>query len=624
MSCRMSTLIYRGLGWLMVKHLFLTMIIYSTTYQPANAKTSGMGHVRINLNPGAKVFGVRYDRHQSSTLVRMRGGESSQVLETDLTSTEATSESSPMSSPRSADDRAITSKRIRSNRTKRQSHIENILPMKEIQENQKAHLIETRSDDDTSYYRQAIQSLPYNSNTTIENSFYRGYNVCNGTHLPDFDTELRSVVGDDLIQITNDPILSNEECQSIIDSAEDHFYRTNNGKWSTLPSGRYEVAGSWIKDIPTLHDFFNKLLKERFYPALSSLFPGILQNSDDELCVQSSYIFKYTPTSGSKTDIHTDSSLLSFTLLLSPPEDFKGGGTYFECLGKSGQVLDMKRGDVTFRPAGLRHAGYPVTEGVRYVIGGFVTMSGKGGCEHVRQLLNRANSALLQKDPQQCQALLKLALKLNPRYWDLYMTQGQCLRELGDLEGALRSYQQAFMGNGRNSDAAFMVGSVNVELKRDDEAWDWFEIARDLNPHDGEAYYRMALLASRKSLQPSTIEKTLLQKCLELDPKHVDAHTNLGVYYGEVEQNTKQEVACYERALDIEPTNADAEQNAKAAYYQLGVAMYKTQHFEECLEAWKRLLELDPHEEKVKQMYHALNDKWKERKRQMEGGSGNS
>ena len=87
---------------------------------------------------------------------------------------------------------------------------------------------------------------------------------------------------------------------------------------------------------------------------------------------------------------------LALTIALSPPLAFEGGGTYFEYLNAT---VDMGQGHVTFRPGSVRHAGAPISSGVRYVIGAFVALEDK--VEHVRRLVERGNRILMLVDAGQ-------------------------------------------------------------------------------------------------------------------------------------------------------------------------------------------------------------------------------
>ena len=60
---------------------------------------------------------------------------------------------------------------------------------------------------------------------------------------------------------------------------------------------------------------------------------------------------------------------LSFNLLLSSPADFRGGGTWFE---DGGRTDTPRQGEMVSHHGGLRHASVPTTDGLRYILVGFL------------------------------------------------------------------------------------------------------------------------------------------------------------------------------------------------------------------------------------------------------------
>jgi len=167
---------------------------------------------------------------------------------------------------------------------------------------------------------------------------------------------------------------------------------------------------------------------------LEKLFPEVAGDTS-KLRIKSSYLFRYEPGMGEKTDTHIDDALLGFTILLSDPSDFEGGGTWFESLGDHGDTVMMGKGHATLRPATLRHRGQPVTSGVRYIIGGFVVVEGL--VEHTRQLMQRAQDLLKLQDPEslaEAKRLLAAACESNPLSADLELTLGDVERQSDDKE----------------------------------------------------------------------------------------------------------------------------------------------------------------------------------------------
>jgi hypothetical protein len=86
-----------------------------------------------------------------------------------------------------------------------------------------------------------------------------------------------------------------------------------------------------------------------------------------------------------RLEAHRDGSILSFTVLLSPPEDFEGGGTFFDALRDedahapalyaNGVVRPPQAGDAVLHSGKLLHGADVVTKGQRVVLVGFVDLA---------------------------------------------------------------------------------------------------------------------------------------------------------------------------------------------------------------------------------------------------------
>ena len=91
-----------------------------------------------------------------------------------------------------------------------------------------------------------------------------------------------------------------------------------------------------------------------------------------------------------RLEAHRDGSLLSFTMTLSRPDDFQGGGTFFEALrdvrhvekGKTASILQpggvvrpLRAGDAVLHSGKVLHGASVVTGGNRTVLVGFVEVA---------------------------------------------------------------------------------------------------------------------------------------------------------------------------------------------------------------------------------------------------------
>ncbi len=141
---------------------------------------------------------------------------------------------------------------------------------------------------------------------------------------------------------------------------------------------------------------------------------------------------------------HRDGSLLSFTVLLSPPREFEGGGTIFDALvdvaipdDDSGSILKSpgviqppQAGYVTLHSGKLLHGGHVVTSGQRIVLVGFVDVHERNirpgalrnatkewGRNDVRAFWNERRLSLLKQQGQDQQDIVQPLWKLkNSRY----------------------------------------------------------------------------------------------------------------------------------------------------------------------------------------------------------------
>jgi hypothetical protein len=82
------------------------------------------------------------------------------------------------------------------------------------------------------------------------------------------------------------------------------------------------------------------------------------------------FLVKYESREGGQRElsVHRDGALMTFSLLLNDPTEFTGGGTYFE---ESGRVYRPAQGVAVVHSGKLRHGGFPITGGTRYVLVGF-------------------------------------------------------------------------------------------------------------------------------------------------------------------------------------------------------------------------------------------------------------
>lgn len=93
-------------------------------------------------------------------------------------------------------------------------------------------------------------------------------------------------------------------------------------------SGKYQLAGDWLLNLPTTRAWFNERLESTFFPLLTHLFPEII-SSPSVIRAHSVSLLKYN-ASHPRTDVHIDNGILAMTVAMTPSKEYSGGGTYFE------------------------------------------------------------------------------------------------------------------------------------------------------------------------------------------------------------------------------------------------------------------------------------------------------
>ncbi|KAL3904726.1 MAG: hypothetical protein SGARI_004792, partial [Bacillariaceae sp.] len=176
--------------------------------------------------------------------------------------------------------------------------------------------------------------------STVRNTPFTEHPVTLGSKLPDFHDELSHS-----IFVSQQPLLTREECAHIIQLADEYFQEHNNGEWPALPAGEYKMRGFQLKDIPSIRQFFTEVFRRRFLPIVQHTNPNFASKIAD-LCLDNCYLMKFTPATGARMDIHCDDGCLSFTIQMNPMEEYEGGGTWFEGLadGKENGVVNHEDG----------------------------------------------------------------------------------------------------------------------------------------------------------------------------------------------------------------------------------------------------------------------------------------
>ena len=356
-----------------------------------------------------------------------------------------------------------------------------------------------------------------------------------------------------LIQTSAAPLLTEDECQTLIDAAELH---AKNKGWGGGYTYSDETQELHVSDVPVARVILDKLLSSCLLPACAETFPAAVDQSS-KLRAYNALIVKYDVATG-KTHMspHADFGLFTLNIALNDAgTDFKGGGTWFQA---KGETLCVPKGHGILHASSLAHLGAPILEGQRYILtiflisedwtdlpGRFQTKGaearGNGNLDLSARLLNHAIRAN----------------GLDPESWyQLGVTQ-QKLGNLGAAETAFRrAVQLGDLGESPNFEAVFNLGCMLQALNRTEEAAGAFQKAVELGAppspmrqrKDLDAQHNWGLtLLSMKRYEDAGL---IFEQVINEDPNAAESWASLGVCMAALEQD-EAALACQRQVIKI-------------------------------------------------------------------------
>jgi tetratricopeptide (TPR) repeat protein len=462
------------------------------------------------------------------------------------------------------------------------SHVDDALLQEAIELAQQRHERAVQAALDSYPTHQPSEETADNASSSSSSSIassvsLTSYDIVAPGRLPDFaDVIPRRVM------VTDPPLLSRDECRQVVQWAEQHF----QNKWPTQKSGDYDVAGCWIKDVPAIKKWFLRTVQRRLFPLLAQAFPDFVESPED-LCVDQTYLFKYTAETGGRTGVHTDAGCLSFTIALNDESEYEGGGTWFEGLhhdsdsaqSNRNNVLEMRCGQVAVRPGGVKHAGHAVKSGVRYVIGGFCM--NRRTPESVRQLLTPCGPDDLSGSAPQLRAL-EAAVALNPHFFGSYTLLANEHKRLGNADKAQQILEYCLEHvHPLAGEAAYSLGMMYLDQGRHAQAHDCFELCLKDDPNDTEAMMALAQLCNLRGDRDG--EERQYQRVLVTpgtQPRvRASAYCNLGVLH----EGDDVEIEYYQKALELRPEGFQAR-------FSLASALASREQWSDAVEHFRRAL----------------------------------
>ena len=233
-------------------------------------------------------------------------------------------------------------------------------------------------------------------------------NVVHPLALFNAETQQRKLI----FRTNGDPLMSRAECSSVIDIVEEYHKNILGGKWGTVRKSSVKTTDVAVEDIPVLRPWLLALLHTKLFPLLSLAFPILIDGTTlydtktqiSRLRVHDAFIVRYDAVNDLSLSLpeHCDTSSMSVIFALNEEErnhieqdqddqsqeqnqyeekrqthgTYKGGGTWFESLGVQGQVINADIGQAVMFAGPLKHAGYPISAGIRNILVLFLYVEG--------------------------------------------------------------------------------------------------------------------------------------------------------------------------------------------------------------------------------------------------------
>ena len=253
-------------------------------------------------------------------------------------------------------------------------------------------------------------------------------------------------------------LLSQNEADECLRLAKEYAQAT--GCWSVKDSSRhlsYSTVDFATENCDILQSYLNQIDFERkTFQVISELFDIDVEDLSflDLFCAK--YAGKSSNTDGvmDRLNSHRDGSLISFTIVLSSPFDYEGGGTEFDALRDIGDNLSgledvLYDGVIKVRASGegvihcgkIKHGVHTVTNGERITLTGFVDVDDRsvrrgvinnacrdwGRMDNAKRRLARQNRMTSCKDiPDENYVSLKGWKISSPKYLGGERKTGRC------------------------------------------------------------------------------------------------------------------------------------------------------------------------------------------------------
>lgn len=217
--------------------------------------------------------------------------------------------------------------------------------------------------------------------------------------------------------------------------------------------------------------------------------------------------------------------------------------------------------------------------------------------------------------PEEAISFFNKSIELNTAFEDAYIQLAYVYAlDLLDNDKAISILQSLVQHNPQNKDAWKGLGYIYHALKKYPEASQNFYKVISLDPKDADVFYRLCSLANDQGKYSNAV--SFANSCLQLNPNHINVYLEKG-YAHRMLQQLDDSIACYKKALELDPKNETAARNLEAihqyeenetellklvdqnpsdanSFFELGVLSNNKQKYREAIDYFIKALEIKP------------------------------
>jgi protein O-GlcNAc transferase len=204
--------------------------------------------------------------------------------------------------------------------------------------------------------------------------------------------------------------------------------------------------------------------------------------------------------------------------------------------------------------------------------------------DHIDSLMLCAEIAARQGERERATQQYLNITRLQPEYPTAHYKLGNLLKDCGQLQPALASYDRAVALDPSHSNAFCNRGAVLERLNRLDDALASYNRAVMLSPGDAPACYNRGTLLGRLGRREEALAS--FDQAITANAGYAEAHFNRGTLLREL-QRSDEALASYDKAVASAP-------GFLLAHLRRGMLLRELKQYDAALTSYAKALELDP------------------------------